>query len=194
MLDYSLIDESPPELEPVAIGEARRHVALDHDCDDGLLGALITAARQKIEKETRSRLLSREVELRVPASVRLPLDLPIGPVQRVLSAAGLVNGQSTPTPAPELTAPGQLAGRLYWPANALSWPTMDATPGAWRIRLEVGYGSEPSQVPAALRQAILLLVGHWYEQREGVVVGTIASDMPQSIESLVSLWAVPGTF
>jgi uncharacterized phage protein (predicted DNA packaging) len=35
-------------------------------------------------------------------------------------------------------------------------------------------------------QAILLLVGHWYANREAVAVGTIATAMPLAVERL--LW------
>lgn len=37
-----------------------------------------------------------------------------------------------------------------------------------------------------VEQAILLLVGHWYANREAVAVGTIATAMPLAVESL--LW------
>lgn len=37
-----------------------------------------------------------------------------------------------------------------------------------------------------VEQAILLLVGHWYTNREAVAVGTIATAMPLAVERL--LW------
>lgn len=37
-----------------------------------------------------------------------------------------------------------------------------------------------------VEQAILLLVGHWYANREAVAVGTIATAMPLAVERL--LW------
>ncbi len=37
-----------------------------------------------------------------------------------------------------------------------------------------------------VEQAVLLLVGHWYANREAVAVGTIATTMPLAVESL--LW------
>lgn len=37
-----------------------------------------------------------------------------------------------------------------------------------------------------VQQAVLLLVGHWYANREAVAVGTIATAMPLAVERL--LW------
>ncbi|WP_442109163.1 head-tail connector protein [Pseudomonas sp. NUPR-001] len=37
-----------------------------------------------------------------------------------------------------------------------------------------------------VEQAVLLLVGHWYANREAVAVGTIATAMPLAVERL--LW------
>lgn len=37
-----------------------------------------------------------------------------------------------------------------------------------------------------VKQAILLLVGHWYANRESVVVGTISAEVPMGVPAL--LW------
>lgn len=37
-----------------------------------------------------------------------------------------------------------------------------------------------------LTTAMLLLVGHWYENREAVALGTIATDLPMAVEALIS--------
>ncbi|MGS0465873.1 head-tail connector protein [Cobetia marina] len=33
--------------------------------------------------------------------------------------------------------------------------------------------------------AMLLLIGHWYETREAVVIGTITSEVPMAVGALV---------
>jgi hypothetical protein len=42
-------------------------------------------------------------------------------------------------------------------------------------------------VPEPLRQAIKLMVGHWYENREAVVAGSM-NELPLAIQSLISLF------
>src|SRR5690606_11802999 len=39
-------------------------------------------------------------------------------------------------------------------------------------------------VPQALKQALLLLVGHWHEQREGVLVGQISKEAEFAVTAL----------
>lgn len=41
-------------------------------------------------------------------------------------------------------------------------------------------------ITPALKMAILLLVGHWYTNREAVVTGTIVTTVPLAYESLIS--------
>lgn len=54
------------------------------------------------------------------------------------------------------------------------------------VRCVVGYGSTASTVPAAIRAAMKILIGHWFEHREPVVTGTIVAQMPMSVDAL--LW------
>ena len=47
-------------------------------------------------------------------------------------------------------------------------------------------GPEQMGFTPDVEQAVLLLVGHWYANREAVAVGTIATAMPLAVERL--LW------
>ena len=44
----------------------------------------------------------------------------------------------------------------------------------------------------SLVSALLLLVAHWDQNREPVVVGTIVSSVPLSVDSLLSPFVIPG--
>jgi hypothetical protein len=41
-------------------------------------------------------------------------------------------------------------------------------------------------VPASIRHACLMLVGHWYESRSTVLVGSISKPLEFAVESLLS--------
>jgi uncharacterized phiE125 gp8 family phage protein len=57
-----------------------------------------------------------------------------------------------------------------------------------------GYGATSDTVPDAIRHAILLLVGFWFENREGVVVGTIAKELPFAVKSLLDAYRTGDEF
>lgn len=88
----------------------------------------------------------------------------------------------------------QLLNGSIAPLAGQSWPAVGSSPEAVRVRYTAGYpdvGDPPaSTVPAAIKQAILLLVGHWYENRESVVTGTIATTLPLAAEALLSTYRV----
>ena len=66
-----------------------------------------------------------------------------------------------------------------------SWPSLYPRDDAVQIEYVAGYGAAAS-VPQVFKQAILLLVGHWYANRESSIVGTISEDAASSGEAL--LW------
>ena len=49
-----------------------------------------------------------------------------------------------------------------------------------------GYGYGDS-VPQRWKQAVLLLAGHWFENREATVAGTTVRTIPFAVESLINL-------
>ena len=57
----------------------------------------------------------------------------------------------------------------------------------WGLGYMVGFavGSSP-----LVRAAALLIVGHLYENREAVVIGTIATDLPMGVELLLAPYVI----
>lgn len=53
------------------------------------------------------------------------------------------------------------------------------------ITMVAGYGAA-SAVPSAIKQAILMMVAHWFTNRETVAVGETAVDMPFAAKALLA--------
>jgi uncharacterized phiE125 gp8 family phage protein len=71
--------------------------------------------------------------------------------------------------------------------SGVNWPSEDLQVGApITITYVAGFGDE-NDVPDAYKQAMLLLVGHMYENRESVVVqqGVSLVTVPQAVEWLL---------
>jgi uncharacterized phiE125 gp8 family phage protein len=49
-----------------------------------------------------------------------------------------------------------------------------------------GHGSLAAEVPAPLRQAVLMLVAHWYEHRQPVEIGDKGEVLPAGVLDLVA--------
>ena len=56
---------------------------------------------------------------------------------------------------------------------------------AYEVAFTAGYGDEPEDVPAPIRQALLLLVAHWFERREPVVLGAAPQEVPATVAGLL---------
>lgn len=70
-----------------------------------------------------------------------------------------------------------------------AWETLSLT--RFRATYQAGYTVNPLDAdvwpaPADIQQAVKFLVGHWFENRESVVVGTITSDVKQTVELLLA--------
>jgi hypothetical protein len=85
------------------------------------------------------------------------------------------------TPGSVLVGPSRIQ-----PQYGMTWPVPRPTIDCVNIRFSVGYGADFSAVPENLKHAILMLVAHWYENRESVIVGTISSQLEDTIGLLLS--------
>lgn len=80
------------------------------------------------------------------------------------------------------------------PVHGERWPAVRTQSDAVRIQYRSGYGVPPGyaedKIPRPIWAAILMLVGHWYENREVVVIGVTASELPFAVEALLSQFRV----
>ena len=173
----------PPQAEPVTRDEAKAHARIDGDAEDATVDALITAARVEVENRTGRALVSqgwRIVRDVVPRDglVRLA-PAPVASVDAVTVYAE----DGTPSAVPVETyrvdtasSPGRLALRGCSTSRAMNGLEVDVT---------CGYG-EPSDVPAPLRQAVLMLVAYWFEQREAAAVGAVTGAVASGVAALTA--------
>jgi len=71
-----------------------------------------------------------------------------------------------------------------------SFPALADRISAVECKYIVGYGAATSDVPTAIKQAVLLTIGNWYENRQEVVIGRIASELPKSAQYLLEQYKV----
>ena len=71
-----------------------------------------------------------------------------------------------------------------------SYPAIADRINAVQCTYVVGYGSAASDVPEGIREAVLLTIGNLYENRQDVVVGRIATELPKSAQYLLEQFKV----
>ena len=178
---------TPPAVEPVTLAEMRAHLRLGVTSEEDLLAALIKAARQTLEAEIGLCLINQTWRLHFDGWPRDGLVLiPKFPVREVVAVTAYQpDGEPVAIPAGAL--------RL----NATSRPARLclASRGADIARLHdlevdflAGYGDTGTDVPDALKHAILSLVAHWYEFRGAVAPDSQPVSFPPGFDRLVSIW------
>lgn len=188
----------PPAEEPVSLPDAKTHLRIEPDDvdEDAYLTALIAAARGYGEDFTRRRFVTQAWSLTLDGFPRgNQIVLPGPPLRSVASVKyfDTTGVEATFQAADYIVDADSEPGRIVL-AYARRWPAVVLRPAnGVVVTFEAGYGNALA-VPKGIKQAILLLVGHWYENREPVVTGTIVSPIPVTVDALLWQHRVPTVY
>lgn len=177
---------TPPADEPVTLGEAKEQLRLTgHAEDDVHVSALITTARQHIEKLCWRGFLSQTWDLTLPAfPAGDRLVLPRGEVSAVTyvkyvdTDGVLQDWDASNYDVDATTVPGYV--RVGF---GKSWPSTRDVWFAVQIRYLVG-AATAADVPGPVKSAILLMVADMYEHRTTQIPG-VHSRVDHTVRTLV---------
>lgn len=157
--------------------------------EDAIITALIQAAREWCEGYLNRAMLTQTLELLLdnwPAGD--VIELPRPPLASVTSVKykGTAGTETTLTPVTDYIVDTYNDPGLIHLPDSISWPSASLYPhNGVAIRYVAGYASA-AQVPARWRQAVLLLVGHLYQNREETVERAL-SEIPFGVRALLGL-------
>jgi uncharacterized phiE125 gp8 family phage protein len=158
----------------VTLALAKLHLRVSTTLEDALVAQYLASARRSAEMYVERSMAVQEWEALVGGvgSSTEPILLPMGPVRSV----SLV--ESVPPDGRRDPVVGWgLVGDYLNPPNE-GWP---AAPAALAVTYEAGTDTpEPPWV-----QAILLLLGEYYDHRAAVITGTIVAEMPHAVGFLL---------
>jgi len=192
---FALSIETAPTAAAITTADAKTHLRVDISEDDSYIDLLVTAATTKLEVDTGLSLITQTWNLKLdhwPTGVCEPIKMPKAPLQSVVSITYTdENGDVQTMDAADYRVDGDSFPARITPAFNVSWPTIRHITGSITIQFVCGYGAAGSSIEQDLIHALKMLIGHWYENRESVVIGTITSSVPQAYDSLIEphkLW------
>ncbi len=189
-IDYSLKLLSPPVVEPVTEAEVMAHLRLETSGESALLDRLTAAARRQVESWTGRALMTQSWRWsldRWPGGRNCILTLPRPPMQSLDQILLFdAQGQSAvwDTQNYDVDA-GDDPARLLLRVGCLP-PQPGRQIAGIAIDFTCGYGVAGSDVPAPIRQAILMLTAHYYENRELAAPADRTMTLPQGPAALLA--------
>lgn len=190
----SLVELTLPEVEPVSLAAAKGQLGLlpEQEDDDALILRLVSTARELVERRLGVTLATRQYRATFVADDGLAwseLPLPVPPL--------LVDGSH-----PLAVAVGGVA------VSSASYAIdADSRPGVVRFSAVPQLGTDGTvavtfwagppvgrRIAPGLESVILLLVGLWFRNREAVITGTIATELPMAVETLLAAHSVSGAW
>jgi uncharacterized phiE125 gp8 family phage protein len=181
-----------PSVEPVSLAEAKAYLRVDHAHEDQLIQTLIAASRVHVEAATRRALIEQSWRVTADAwpggrDVRLP----IGPLQELLAIRVFdADGEATELELTQfIIEAGSAPGRIAMPRSVGGLPAAREKL-AVEIDFVVGYGEAAEDVPAGLKQAMLVLIAHWFEHRDAVLMAGSGAIVPGGFDRVVAPYRV----
>ena len=207
-----------PSIEPVTAEQLDAHLRGDGvlASEEGeFLNSLIESAREYIEEFTSRALITQTYTLvmdtwptvkggdlgwwdgvrqgSITMDQQSYVELPIAPLQSVTSVTTFDDDNSSSVFSSSnyfldtITQPGQLILN-----TGTVWPIFTRTRRGIEIVYTAGYGTAATDVPGALKQAILQLATHWYENREFTKTQSDQNQAvaPLHVQSILNRWKV----
>lgn len=159
-------------MEPISLSEAKSYMEIDQDYTekDSLISLLIQSSREWIEKYCSISLTETEL---THFSDKARIEIPGGPVSEITGVKDIE---------------GNDVVFSYIRTGDHPWIIVASTPVI--ISYTAGYSAE--NVPAPLREAILMLTQTNFENRESFVVGQTVNQIPTGVLSKIQPYSRSG--
>lgn len=172
-MKYTLVTR--PDREPITLDQLKTFLRITHNEEDDLLQLLLLSARENLEQQLDKSFISQTL------STNITIDPRQDKQKNYRIIAGHIAIQIHHTPVQNIQQV-QLIDRhntiTNVPINKVSMTQKDTStllviPAVWhaqvRITFVAGYGDTPDDVPAPLRQAILVAAAHMYGNRSEIL-------------------------
>lgn len=186
----SLRTVTPPAVEPVTLAEAKQHCRIDTDTDDAYVSALIVAAREWVESYIDEALIHQQLVMRMdgfPQEIELPRPpMASSGTHTAVSITYVMNstGSTATLETSQYRVDRDSRPGVVRTVYGGAWPSYLLDYNAVSVSWWAGRGASAASVPQGVKNAILWLVGLWYEKRMAADAANL-SEIPFGVKALL---------
>jgi uncharacterized phiE125 gp8 family phage protein len=186
---FSLVRVTAPSALPISVAEAKAQMRVEGNDEDTIIERLINAAVAFVDVQgvLGFAMITQTWGQWVgpnPGTVMLSL----GPVQSVSAIKYYdINGTLQTATLADFNVFGTPNRITVSPKTGYAWPVTQTRDDAIKIEYVIGYGATSASVPQTVRHALMMLVAHWYENRENELIGTISKTLPFGFDDILNI-------
>ncbi|MES0444979.1 MAG: head-tail connector protein [Desulfobacterales bacterium] len=176
-----------PTTEPVTVEEAKKNSIIEFDDDDAYVSGLIKVARQYVEEYLSRALITQTWKLYLDCFPNV-IEIPVPPLVSATITYVDTDGATQTESSAVYTVDTDSDPGIIYEAYNQNWSTPRDVEKAVIVTFVAGYGAA-DDVPDPIKQAIKLLVGHYYENREQTSPLTM-KEIPMGIKMLLAPYRI----
>ena len=177
---------------PITLADAKRHLNVSSTADDTLIQDYVNGAAVMLETRGSRAFIdqTRVLKMQTFSDSRYmrnrKITLPRSPLSSVTSITYIDSAGTTQTLSSTSyrTSLADEPGRIAEAYNN-TWPATQNIQDDVTVTYVAGHSSASSGVSDPAKQAVRMVVGHWYRNRESVTVGTINNEIAMGVDALM---------
>mgnify|MGYP003624615213 CR=1 FL=1 len=177
---------------PVTVDEVKSDLRIQHTSDDTRIAGLIAAATDFMDVPSGAigkALINQTWALSVESyEADNSIIIPITPVSSIISIQYFdVDNVSRTLTVSDFHLYGNQDRAWIKAKNGIVVPSVFDRLDAITVTFVAGFGASSTNIPNSIRQAISILIAHWYENPTGFATGANVTELPFAVQSLINL-------
>lgn len=178
-----------PATTPVTLTEVKDQLRVEHTDDDTLINRLISVAvaYTDVQGALGHAMITQKWGQWIDSTPPQTVKLLLGPLIAVTAVKYYdTDGALQTDTLSNYEIFGTEFSTTIGPKEGFAWPVTQDRPDAIRIEYTIGYGSATTDIPETLRHALMMLIGHWYDNRETTMMDEL-SNVPYGFDALMDM-------